>query len=751
MSSRLSELPQQEVTAPARTRVLARLEALTRAVGPRVAYSVTALLLVAVCLVAARYYAAVKSELTEVVMARRVAVAQLAAATLSERLDRMVDVGVSLATRVRFAELVASGQWDAAIQVMKSVPADFRFVERVALFDVRGTAMAASPESSVRGQNFASRDWYRGVSQDWKPYVSGIYRRATPPQRAVFAVAVPVMDRGGAAAGILQMQLQLEHLFDWAQAMDPGAGGAVYVVDGKGAVAFDSRRAVQTDVADLSSHPAVARLLRGASGVETLVRPGDEREYVYAYMPGRHGWDVVVEQPAAQAFAARDAQLRFVQFAYALTALFLAGVGWLGMHELRGARRSLGRHAERLRMLHQIDRAVLAEQTPEQIAASVVQPLRELLGVPRAIVNRFDLAAGEVEWVAAAGRRRVHSGPGVRYSIRLMGDVEALRRGETQMVDVEALPAGPETSALLASGVRVYMVVPMLAGGELLGALSFGGPARQFRQEQINIVREVAAQLAIAISQANLLARVKQHAAELESRVRERTAELQAANQELESFSYSVSHDLRAPLRAVDGYARMLEEDYRERLDEEGRRLLRVVRDSSARMGRLIDDLLAFSRLSRQQPAARRVEMAALVAEAAAEARGESRAALDLAPLPDADADRAMLKQVWLNLIGNAFKYSAKRADARVEIGARQEIGEVVYWVRDNGVGFDMRYAAKLYGVFQRLHRAEEFPGTGVGLAIVQRVVSRHGGRVWAESKLGEGACFYFSLPRRRE
>jgi signal transduction histidine kinase len=562
---------------------------------------------------------------------------------------------------------------------------------------------------------------------------------------------VPVMDRGGAPAGILQLQLQLEHFFDWAQAMAPGAGGAVYVVDGKGAVAFDSHRPVQTEVADLSSHPAVARLLRGASGVETLVRSSDGREYVYAYMPGRHGWDVVVEQPAAQAFAARDAQLSFVQFAYALTALFLAGVGWLGMHELRGARRSLGRHAERLRMLHEIDRAVLAEETPEQIAASVVQPLRELLGVPRAIVNRFDLAAGEVEWVAAAGRRRVHSGPGVRYSIRLMGDVEALRRGETQMVDVEALPAGPETSALLASGVRVYMVVPMLAGGELLGALSFGGAARQFPQEQVNIVREVAAQLAIAISQANLLARVKEHAAQLESRVRARTAELEVANQELESFSYSVSHDLRAPLRAVDGYARMLEEDYQERLDEEGRRLLRVVRDSSARMGRLIDDLLAFSRLSRQEPAARRVDMAALVAEAAAEARGESRAALDVAPLPDADADRAMLKQVWLNLIGNAFKYSAKRPDARVEIGAREEAGEVVYWVRDNGVGFDMRYAAKLYGVFQRLHRAEEFPGTGVGLAIVQRVVTRHGGRVWAESKLGEGACFYFSLPRRRE
>jgi light-regulated signal transduction histidine kinase (bacteriophytochrome) len=229
------------------------------------------------------------------------------------------------------------------------------------------------------------------------------------------------------------------------------------------------------------------------------------------------------------------------------------------------------------------------------------------------------------------------------------------------------------------------------------------------------------------------------------------TVELEATNKELESFSYSVSHDLRAPLRAVDGYARMLEEDYRERLDDEGQRLLRVVRESSARMGRLIDDLLAFSRLGRQEPAARRVDMERLVAEVVAEARGASPAAVDIAPLPATEADPAMLKQVWLNLLGNAFKYSGKRAGARIEVGARQDGAEQVYWVRDNGVGFDMRYADKLYGVFQRLHRAEEFPGTGVGLAIVQRVVTRHGGRVWAESKLGEGACFYFSLPRRRE
>jgi light-regulated signal transduction histidine kinase (bacteriophytochrome) len=224
--------------------------------------------------------------------------------------------------------------------------------------------------------------------------------------------------------------------------------------------------------------------------------------------------------------------------------------------------------------------------------------------------------------------------------------------------------------------------------------------------------------------------------------------ELESANKELESFSYSVSHDLRAPLRAVDGYARMLEEDYRERLDAEGQRLLRTVREAAARMGRLIDDLLAFSKLGRRELAARRVDMGVLVAEVIAEAKGESRAAIEVGALPAAAADRAMMKQVWLNLIGNALKYSGKRDRPVVQIGGKLEGAELVYWVRDNGAGFDMRYAQKLFAVFQRLHRAEEFPGTGVGLAIVQRVVARHGGRVWAEGKPGAGACFYFSLPR---
>ncbi|OAI52087.1 hypothetical protein AYO46_06495 [Betaproteobacteria bacterium SCGC AG-212-J23] len=410
--------------------------------------------------------------------------------------------------------------------------------------------------------------------------------------------------------------------------------------------------------------------------------------------------------------------------------------------------RALARHAERLRILHQIDLSMVAAKPTEAIAAAVIQPLRELLGVSRAIVNRIDLAADEVEWIAAAGRRRTHVGPGVRYSTRMMGDVEALRRGETQLVDTRRLPQGPETEALLASGVNVYMVVPMIAGGELLGALSFGSESDVFPPEQMGIAREVATQLAIAMSQARLLERVQGHAAELETKVLERTAELEAVNKELASFSYSVSHDLRAPLRAVDGYARMLEEDYAPRLDDEGRRLLTVVRESAGRMGQLIDDLLAFSRLGRQPLARQAVDSATLVREVIDEVRGDSRASIEVGELQSTPGDRALLKQVWVNLISNALKYSSKAAAPRVEIGSQVEGEETVYCVRDNGAGFDMRYAAKLFGVFQRLHSNDEFPGTGVGLAIVQRVVARHGGRVWAEGKPGAGASFFFSLPQ---
>ena len=410
------------------------------------------------------------------------------------------------------------------------------------------------------------------------------------------------------------------------------------------------------------------------------------------------------------------------------------------------------KHARRLRILHEIDHAVAAAESPEVIAAAAIQPLREMLGVARAVVNLFDLEAGEAEWLAAAGRRRTHVGSGVRFSMKMMGDVEALKRGEPQIIDTHVLPPGPEVDALLASGVHLYMVMPMIAGGELIGAISFGGEPGSFRDEQMSIAREVATQLAIAVTQARLYDRVKRHADELELRVGERTAELQVANKELDAFSYSVSHDLRAPLRAVDGYARMLEEDYAGKLDAEGNRLLGVVRASSQKMGHLIDDLLAFSRLGREQLRTRPLQLNDLVAEIIDEARpGHDGRNIDfvVGELGTANADPALLKQALANLVSNAIKFTRDKDPAVIEIGTRDK-GEAtdadVYYVKDNGAGFDMKYYDKLFGVFQRLHSHAEYPGTGVGLAIVQRVIHRHGGRVWADSTPGSGTAFYFTL-----
>lgn len=230
------------------------------------------------------------------------------------------------------------------------------------------------------------------------------------------------------------------------------------------------------------------------------------------------------------------------------------------------------------------------------------------------------------------------------------------------------------------------------------------------------------------------------------------TAQLELANKELESFSYSVSHDLRIPLRAVSGYASMLEEDYANVLDDEGRRLLNVIRTNGKQMGILIDDLLAFSKLGRQTISETEIDMHVLAENVLNEVRDRTPmhpAIVLIDEVPQAWGDRALLRQVWSNLISNALKYSSKNPQAKVHISGVDNETESTYSISDNGVGFDMAYYDKLFGVFERLHTADEFPGTGVGLAIVQRVITRHGGRIWAESEIGKGATFFFTLPHK--
>jgi signal transduction histidine kinase len=231
---------------------------------------------------------------------------------------------------------------------------------------------------------------------------------------------------------------------------------------------------------------------------------------------------------------------------------------------------------------------------------------------------------------------------------------------------------------------------------------------------------------------------------------RRAAVEIHQLNKELESYTYSVSHDLRAPLRSIDGYSQILKEDYYDKLDDEGKRVIGVIMNNAKRMGNLIDDLLDFSRMGRKEIHKSEMDVDDLVRtviDELTEPRNGKNADIRVLPLGHVKGDINMMRQVWLNLISNAIKYSGLREDPKIEIGSYMENGAHCFYVKDNGVGFNMDYKDKLFGVFQRLHKVNEFEGTGVGLALVKRIVTRHGGTIWAEAKVNEGATFYFSLP----
>lgn len=236
----------------------------------------------------------------------------------------------------------------------------------------------------------------------------------------------------------------------------------------------------------------------------------------------------------------------------------------------------------------------------------------------------------------------------------------------------------------------------------------------------------------------------------LEQKVRDRTMQLGAVNKELEGFSYSISHDLRAPLRGIIGFATILEEDYGSKLDDEARRITAVIKNNALKMGHLIDDLLTFSRLRRQdikKTTISTTEMAKEVIQELLPANKNPNIKCVVHEMPDIKGDINAMRQVWVNLASNAFKYSSNKEEPVIEIGTATREGQTVFFVKDNGVGFDEKYKDKLFKVFQRLHSADEFEGTGVGLAIVEKIISKHGGKVWAEAEENKGACFYFSLP----
>ena len=509
-------------------------------------------------------------DLTKGVLARREAFASLAAATLKERIDRLMDVGLSLATRVRFRQLVAQGRWEEASQILQDIPREFPAVERILLADLGGTLRADVPViPSVRGQSFSYRDWYKGVSQEWKPYLSEAYRRMAEPRYNVVAAAIPIRGEGSAPMGILVLQVKLDTFLQWSKEVDLEGGAFLYITDRRGQAVSHPHLPPHGEVLDFSGVAPVQRALRGERGILISQDPVGMEQQVGAYAPiPGYGWAVVVQQAAGTTFAVRNRTL-------ATMAAFYGAVVVLSV-----------------------------------LLASVILSM-----------------------------------------------IDRLKRVSNQ---------------------------------------------------------------------------------------------LELANKELEAFSYSVSHDLRAPLRSMDGFSQALLEDYADKVDAEGKDYLHRIRGAAQRMADLIEALLALSRVTRSEVHRAPLDLSALAGAIAAELQQREpgrQAEWVIQGGLATEGDARLLRAVLENLLGNAWKFTAARAPALIEFGVwAGSDGWPTYFVRDNGAGFDMAYEDKLFGAFQRLHTQAEYAGTGIGLATVQRIIHRHGGRVWAEGAPGKGATFYFTL-----
>jgi signal transduction histidine kinase len=404
-----------------------------------------------------------------------------------------------------------------------------------------------------------------------------------------------------------------------------------------------------------------------------------------------------------------------------------------------------------------------------QLFAEASTDLKRLLKV---VAERFSDLVGEasnirlIEGDQLVPTAIAHPDPKVQDYLREFHDQTPLRVGEgisgqvlatgepyyMPELDLEVLKqrlAPSFVPIFEAIGIRGMIVVRLRARGVNLGFLSLFRTSTErppYTREDLHLVQDLADRAALAIDNSRLLDG-------LERRVAERTEALEAANRELEAFAFSVSHDLRSPLRAIDGFSNQLQEHYGAALDDKGRRMLGIVRNKAQHMGHLIEELLRLSRLGHRalQPVTE-IDMRDVVETVISGIQAANPSLvidLRLGELPTAIGNVELLRQVWTNLLDNAVKYSRRRPVSIVEVTGQRESGELRYTVTDNGAGFDPRYAEKLFGVFQRLHSDAEFEGTGVGLALVQRIVSRHGGRVWAEGRPDAGATFGFGLPER--
>ena len=416
--------------------------------------------------------------------------------------------------------------------------------------------------------------------------------------------------------------------------------------------------------------------------------------------------------------------------------------------ERKQAEQALQQNARELATLNLLGQRVNATLLLDQVVKATVENVTAL--------NQYEM----VLFYLSEGDRLLLQGAGPNSSSTLVSNAQIHQVGEYLCVQA-ALMGKPIFSSNIPidlrctladckeAGFHSFAAIPLQSGDEVIGVLGLASTEEHDFSKEATFLETMANQIATATQNALLHTQVQQYAAELEQRVIQRTAQLEDSNKELEAFSYSVSHDLRGPLRAIDGYSHILLEDYAGKLDAEGQNLLHRLHSASQRMGQLIDDLLKLSRLTQQEMVRERVDLSVLANDVYNElCRIESGHVIEII-IGDkliTNADTRLLRVVLANLFSNAMKFSRKVPHAKIEFNSIKNGSEQVFFVRDNGAGFDMQFAGKLFGAFERLHNSSEFEGSGIGLATVQRIINRHGGRLWAEAAINQGATFYFTL-----
>jgi PAS domain S-box-containing protein len=519
----------------------------------------------------------------------------------------------------------------------------------------------------------------------------------------------------------------------------------IWVADDRGVITYVNKR-----LADLLGYGNGSLLGRPVYDfIEAESRSGAQRTLNRKAPPG-HSQDL--------RFRRRDgSQLWGLVSASPILAKDGALVGTVGMvtdiTERKRTEEQLRRSADRLTMLHDMDQAILAARSPSEVGRAAMGRMRRMVPCQRCTVVLFDFERGEAELIAGY-TGGVQMGT-TRLPLAEFSAPEVLQRGGVRSVEDLATVVDPPPllRQLLADGLRSVLSVPLLVEGEVIGEINLGSSApAAYEPEHRDIALEVATPLAIAIQHARLRQELAHQTAELERKLGERSATLRAATAEVEVLLYTVSHDLRAPLRHLIGFSRLLLDDHGRELEPGALHYAERINQAAGQMAGVIDDLIGVSRVGRQDLLRREVALTTLVEDVVDHLRSETDGRdidWNIEELPTVECDPGLARTAITHLLANAVKFTRTRERATISVRPVEADGQLGLRVEDNGVGFKMAYASKLFGMFQRLHRADEFEGNGAGLAMVQRIAHKHGGRVWAESEPDVGATFYLTLGQR--